>query len=67
MEIKICLDISRRERHTVSVLTVIIEGMPSGVEISIDEINEQLAKRQQGYGRGGRMKIEKVLPKFFRV
>ena len=40
-------------------LTVIIEGMPSGVEISLDEINEQLAKRQQGYGRGGRMKIEK--------
>ena len=39
--------------------TVIIEGMPSGVEISLDEINEQLAKRQQGYGRGGRMKIEK--------
>ena len=33
--------------------------MPSGVEISLDEINEQLAKRQQGYGRGGRMKIEK--------
>lgn len=40
-------------------LTVIIEGMPSGVVISLDEINEQLAKRQQGYGRGGRMKIEK--------
>ena len=40
-------------------LTVIIEGMPSGVEISLDEINEQLAKRQQGYGRGGRMKIER--------
>lgn len=40
-------------------LTVIIEGMPSGVEISLDEINEQLAKRQHGYGRGGRMKIEK--------
>lgn len=40
-------------------LTVIIEGMPSGVKISIDDINEQLARRQQGYGRGGRMKIEK--------
>ena len=40
-------------------LTAIIEGVPSGVEISIDKINEQLARRQQGYGRGGRMKIEK--------
>lgn len=39
-------------------LTAIVEGMPSGVKISIDEINKQLAKRQQGYGRGGRMKIE---------
>ncbi len=40
-------------------LTVIIEGMPAGVKISLDKINEQLAKRQLGYGRGGRMLIEK--------
>jgi len=40
-------------------LTVIIEGMPSGIEINPDYINLQLARRQQGYGRGGRMKIEK--------
>lgn len=40
-------------------LTVIIEGMPSGVRIDIDKINAALAARQQGYGRGGRMKIEK--------
>lgn len=40
-------------------LTVIVEGMPSGVHISLDKINEQLAKRQKGYGRGGRMLIEK--------
>ena len=40
-------------------LTVIIEGMPSGVKISLDKINAELARRQQGYGRGGRMKIEK--------
>ncbi len=40
-------------------LTVIIEGMPSGVRISLDAINEQLARRQKGYGRGGRMLIEK--------
>ena len=40
-------------------LTVIIEGLPAGVRISLDEINNQLAKRQKGYGRGGRMLIEK--------
>ncbi len=40
-------------------LTVIVEGVPAGVSISLDKINEQLAKRQKGYGRGGRMLIEK--------
>lgn len=40
-------------------LTVIVEGMPSNVKIDLDKINAALAKRQQGYGRGGRMKIEK--------
>jgi chorismate synthase len=40
-------------------LTLIIEGMPSGVKIDIEEINEMLARRQQGFGRGGRMAIEK--------
>ena len=59
MEIKICLETLQRERYTVCSVVITIEGMPSGVEISLDEINEQLAKRQQGYGRGGRMKIEK--------
>ena len=40
-------------------LTVIIEGVPAGFNISLDKINAQLAKRQKGYGRGGRMLIEK--------
>lgn len=40
-------------------LTIIIEGMPSGVKIDIKEINEMLSRRQQGFGRGGRMAIEK--------
>ncbi len=40
-------------------LTVILDGMPSGVSISRKEVNRQLARRQQGYGRGGRMSIEK--------
>lgn len=39
-------------------LTAIIEGMPSGVKIDINKINAELKRRQAGYGRGGRMKIE---------
>jgi len=39
-------------------LVGILEGMPAGVEISTEYINLQLWRRQQGYGRGGRMKIE---------
>lgn len=40
-------------------LTAIIEGLPSGLPIEEDYINQQLARRQKGYGRGGRMQIEK--------
>ncbi|MEI6305907.1 MAG: chorismate synthase, partial [Deltaproteobacteria bacterium] len=39
-------------------LTAIIEGMPAGVPISASIINQELLRRQQGYGRGGRMMIE---------
>lgn len=39
-------------------LTGIIEGFPSNVPINIDKINADLKRRQMGYGRGGRMKIE---------
>lgn len=39
-------------------LTAIVEGLPSGLEIDLDAINHDLWRRQQGYGRGGRMKIE---------
>ncbi|MBO8163000.1 MAG: chorismate synthase [Brevibacillus sp.] len=39
-------------------LTAIVEGMPSNLAISIEQINEQLARRQKGYGRGRRMQIE---------
>ncbi len=39
-------------------LVGIVEGMPAGVEISAEYINHQLWRRQQGYGRGGRMQIE---------
>jgi chorismate synthase len=39
-------------------LTAIIEGVPANLEVSIERINYELFRRQQGYGRGGRMKIE---------
>lgn len=45
------------ESHGKS-LVVIIEGIPSNLEINIDEINDQLRERQVGFGRGERMKIE---------
>jgi chorismate synthase len=39
-------------------LVAIVEGLPAGLPIDIDAINYELWRRQQGYGRGGRMKIE---------
>ncbi|SES89138.1 chorismate synthase [Natronincola peptidivorans] len=40
-------------------LVGVLEGFPSNVAIDIEAINKDLARRQKGYGRGGRMKIEK--------
>ena len=40
-------------------LTAILESLPAGLKLDLDAINKDLARRQQGYGRGGRMKIEK--------
>ncbi|MCU1246806.1 MAG: chorismate synthase, partial [Acidobacteria bacterium] len=40
-------------------LTVIVTGMPAGVPLDRERINRDLARRQHGYGRGGRMKIER--------
>ncbi len=40
-------------------LTCILEGLPAGLEVTAEEINRDLARRQLGYGRGGRMKIER--------
>ncbi len=40
-------------------LTAIIEGLPSQMTFSFDELNFQLQRRQKGYGRGKRMQIEK--------
>jgi len=40
-------------------LTAIVEGLPSGLVVDVEAINRDLARRQGGYGRSGRMKIEK--------
>jgi len=40
-------------------LICIIEGLPANLELSSEYINRELERRQRGYGRGGRMKIEK--------
>jgi chorismate synthase len=39
-------------------LTAVIDGVPAGLPLSEADINVDLARRQRGYGRGGRMKIE---------
>jgi chorismate synthase len=46
------------ESHGPS-LTTILDGIPAGLPITTEIINKELARRQQGYGSGGRMKIEK--------
>ena len=40
-------------------LTCIIEGLPANIEIDLARVNHELSRRQQGYGRGKRMQIEK--------
>jgi len=40
-------------------MVAIIEGLPAGMQVDQALINKELARRQQGYGRGARMKIEK--------
>jgi chorismate synthase len=39
-------------------LTAVIDGVPAGLGLTEEHLNEDLARRQRGYGRGGRMKIE---------
>src|ERR1051326_5314361 len=40
-------------------LTAIIEGIPAGLKVAAEDIDVHLQRRQGGYGRGGRMKIER--------
>ena len=49
--------ITAGESHGPALIAV-IEGLPAGLDISQDLINQDLSRRQQGYGRGGRMNIE---------
>ncbi|MHB1125388.1 MAG: chorismate synthase [Bacillota bacterium] len=45
-------------------LTAVIEGLPAGIPLTADDIDRYLARRQQGYGRGGRMLIEQDRVRF---
>jgi chorismate synthase len=40
-------------------LTCIVEGLPAGLELTPEDLNRDMARRQLGHGRGGRMKIER--------
>ncbi len=50
--------ISGGESHGAR-LVCILEGLPAGLKVSSDFVNGELSRRQGGYGRGGRMKIER--------
>ena len=45
------------ESHGEALLAI-LEGMPAGLEVKIKRVNQELRRRQQGYGRGKRMQIE---------
>ncbi|HEY0379273.1 MAG TPA: chorismate synthase [Pyrinomonadaceae bacterium] len=40
-------------------LVAVLEGLPAGLPVSVEQVNRELERRQWGYGRGGRMKIER--------
>src|SRR5918997_3229615 len=40
-------------------LTCVVEGLPAGLQLDADALNRDMARRQLGHGRGGRMKIER--------
>src|SRR5664279_3144195 len=46
------------ESHGESLIAL-VQGLPAGLEVDLDFVNRELWRRQQGYGRGGRMHIEK--------
>src|SRR5829696_9878417 len=40
-------------------LVAVLEGLPAGLPVNVEQVNRELERRQWGYGRGGRMKIER--------
>ena len=46
------------------LLTAILEGLPAGLRLDVAAIDADLARRQHGYGRGGRMKLERDQVRF---
>ena len=46
------------ESHGKAIVAI-LEGMPAGLKIAIEKVNEELKRRQAGFGRGKRMQIEK--------
>lgn len=50
--------ITAGESHGPALVSI-VEGMPAGLKIPVETINRELSRRQLGYGRGGRMAIEK--------
>jgi chorismate synthase len=46
-------------------LIAVLEGIPSGLPLTADDINRDLSRRQKGYGRGGRMRIEQDRVEFW--
>src|SRR5919112_3698907 len=51
------------ESHGPALVSV-LEGMPAGLPLLAEQVNEELARRQQGYGRGRRMQIERDTVEF---
>ena len=39
-------------------LVALVEGLPAGIPVTAEQVDAQLGRRMQGYGRGARMKIE---------
>src|SRR6059058_6610373 len=51
------------ESHGQSLVSI-LEGIPAGLPLLADDVNTELVRRQQGYGRGRRMQIEKDAVEF---
>ncbi len=58
MSLRVLRFLSAGESHGKG-LTAILEGIPANLSLNSEYINRELSRRQKGYGRGGRMKIER--------